>query len=263
MASYAVRMRRSQTYARHWIAHRGGGDAAPENTLAALRVGHAAGFRAFECDVRLSVDGVPYLLHDDTLTRTTDARGTATSWRWGELRQLDAGAWFGSRFEGESLPRLDDVLAFADGHRAWLNLELKPAPGADQPIGTRVAERVAAWLARHPHTPVPLLSSFSSDALHAARDALIRSNAHAPLALLGDTCTRQRMQQAVALGAVALHLRWRGLTPTCVDAVHAAGLALRVYTVNSPAAARRLLAWGVDGLITDRLDLPQRCLGDH
>lgn len=261
-ASYAVRMRRSQTYARRWIAHRGGGDAAPENTLAAFRTGYAAGFRAFECDVRLSADGVPYLLHDNTLVRTTDARGTAARWPWGELRQLDAGAWYGPRFEGEPLPRLDDVLAFADNHRAWLNLELKPAHGMARTTGARVAERIAAWLARHPRTPAPLLSSFSPTALRAAHEVLHSVQARVPSALLSDTCTPRLMQRAQSLGAVALHLHWRGLTPACVDAAHAAGFAVRAYTVNSAATARRLLDWGIDGLFTDRLDLPQCCLGD-
>ncbi|MEY3273561.1 MAG: cytoplasmic glycerophosphoryl diester phosphodiesterase UgpQ [Pseudomonadota bacterium] len=74
-----------------WIAHRGAGKLAPENTLAAFRLGAAHGYRAFECDVKLSADGVPFLLHDTTLKRTTPARGTAGDRPWAELSRLDAG----------------------------------------------------------------------------------------------------------------------------------------------------------------------------
>ncbi|WP_341649744.1 glycerophosphodiester phosphodiesterase family protein [Thauera humireducens] len=63
-----------------WIAHRGAGQLAPENTLAAFRLGHAHGYRMFECDVRLSADGVPFLLHDDVLDRTTDGKGVSPAW---------------------------------------------------------------------------------------------------------------------------------------------------------------------------------------
>ena len=73
-----------------WIAHRGAGKLAPENTLAAFRVGASHGYRAFECDVKLSADGVPFLLHDTTLQRTTDGHGVAGDRPWSELARLDA-----------------------------------------------------------------------------------------------------------------------------------------------------------------------------
>ena len=89
-----------------WIAHRGAGILAPENTLAAFRVGASFGYRAFECDVKLSADGVPFLLHDDTLERTTPASGTAGARPWAELARLDAGAWHSRTYAGEPLPSL-------------------------------------------------------------------------------------------------------------------------------------------------------------
>ena len=75
-----------------WIAHRGAGKLAPENTLAAFRLGEAHGYRAFECDVKLSADGQPFLLHDTTLQRSTPDRGTAGDRPWSELSRLAAGA---------------------------------------------------------------------------------------------------------------------------------------------------------------------------
>src|SRR5258708_34298374 len=83
-----------------WIAHRGAGKLAPENTLAAFRVGAGHGYRAFECDVKLSADGVAFLLHDATLERTTSAQGPAPRLARSEPPRLDAGAWHGNGYAG-------------------------------------------------------------------------------------------------------------------------------------------------------------------
>jgi len=242
---------------RRWIAHRGGGDAAPENTLAAFETGLKAGFRAFECDVKLSADGVLWLLHDDTLDRTTDARGPAAPWRWDNLQLVDAGSWHGARFKGEPPASLDAVLDFAARHGAWLNLEIKPNPGQDEATGQAVAQRAARWAAQHPQAPEPLLSSFSLPALRAARQALAAVGSALPLALLTEEYGARTLQTARGVHAAAVHTAWQQVGAAVVQAVHAAGLALRCYTVNDAAQARRLLALGVDGLFTDRLDLPR------
>ena len=84
-----------------WIAHRGAGKLAPENTLAAFRVGASHGYRAFECDVKLAADGVPFLLHDATLRRTTNGHGRAADLSWSELARLDAGSWHSRAYAGE------------------------------------------------------------------------------------------------------------------------------------------------------------------
>lgn len=241
-----------------WIAHRGGGDAAPENTLAAFEVGWRAGFRAFECDVRRSADGVLWLLHDDTLDRTTDARGPAAPWRWENLQLIDAGSWHSARFKGEPPAALDQVLAFAARHRVWLNLEIKPSPGDEAGTAEALVRAAASWHAAHRRVSAPLLSSFSLAALQAARAARDPLHAELPLALLAEDFDDALLAQAQALRAEAVHLDWRAVTPGVADAVHAAGLRLRVYTVNTAQTAAEMLAAGVDGLFTDRLDLPAR-----
>ena len=86
-----------------WIAHRGAGKLAPENTLAAFRLGAQHGYRMFECDAKLSADGVPFLLHDATLERTTNGRGTGGELPWSALAQLDAGSWHSRAYAGEPL----------------------------------------------------------------------------------------------------------------------------------------------------------------
>ena len=89
-----------------WVAHRGAGKLAPENTMAAFRLGAAHGYRMFECDAKLSADGVLFLMHDATLERTTNGHGTGGDLSMGEIAQLDAGSWHSRAFAGEALPTL-------------------------------------------------------------------------------------------------------------------------------------------------------------
>uniref|UniRef100_UPI0005C294EE glycerophosphodiester phosphodiesterase family protein n=1 Tax=Pseudacidovorax intermedius TaxID=433924 RepID=UPI0005C294EE len=84
-----------------WIAHRGAGKLAPENTLAAFRLGAEYGYRMFECDAKLSQDGVVFLMHDAALTRTTGMPGVGGDQPWAALSQLDAGRWHSRRYAGE------------------------------------------------------------------------------------------------------------------------------------------------------------------
>ena len=109
------------------IAHRGSSYDAPENTLAAFREGARHGWRAFECDVKLSSDDVPFLLHDATLERTTSGSGSAER-TWAELSRLDAGGWHGRTFAGEPLPTLEAVARWVRCNGFGLDIEIKPLP---------------------------------------------------------------------------------------------------------------------------------------
>ena len=152
-----------------WIAHRGAGKLAPENTLAAFRLGASFGFRAFECDVKLSADGIPFLLHDATLERTTSGAGAAAARRWAELSRLDAGRWHGRLYAGEPPPTLEAITAFCRASGYVLNIEIKPSPGRAAETGWIVAREAAqGWAGTS--TP-PLLSSFSIESLKAARES--------------------------------------------------------------------------------------------
>ena len=122
-----------------WIAHRGAGRLAPENTLAAFRRGASFGYRMFECDVKLSADGVPFLLHDATLDRTTPARGVAGERAWHELSRLDAGGWHSRAHAGEPLPSLEAIARYVQRNGFALNLEIKPTPKLEHATGCSVA----------------------------------------------------------------------------------------------------------------------------
>jgi glycerophosphoryl diester phosphodiesterase len=231
-----------------WIAHRGAGKLAPENTLAAFRLGASYGYRGFECDVKLSADDVPFLLHDATLERTTRASGTAGECEWGALARLDAGAWHSRAYAGEPLPTLEAIAHYCIGNGYALNIEIKPTPGQEEHTGRLVAAEAARLWAGQ--AVPPLLSSFRPEALKGAQasaDAL-------PRALLLETLWPGwfEVAQALACSAVVTHhpLMDAGLTAT----LHGCGQRALVYTVNDAADAHRLLGLGIDGLITDAVD---------
>ena len=233
-----------------WIAHRGAGKLAPENTLAAFRLGAAHGYRMYECDAKLSADGVVFLLHDATLERTTNGQGVAGNLAWSALSQLDAGSWHSRGFAGEPLATLEGVARHCQAQGHWLNIEIKPTPGLEAQTGRAVAREAAGlWARDAAHTP--LLTSFQPDALRGAREAA----PDLPRGLLLDTLWNGWLEVANQLGCVALvcnHALWDSAT---VAQARAAGLRTLAYTVNDEWAAERLLELGLDGIITDRLDL--------
>ena len=231
-----------------WIAHRGAGKLAPENTLAAFRVGAAHGYRAFECDVKLSADGVSFLLHDATLERTTSGLGTAGVRSWSELSRLDAGGWHSRGFAGEPLPTLEAIARYCVRNRHALNIEIKPTPGDAQRTGRIVAlEAARLWAGR---AVPPLLSSFDAEALEAARLAA----PDLPRALLLDTLRDGWFEQAQALGCVAVVTNHALMDAALIGRLHGAGLRALAYTVNEAAEAQRLMGLGIDGMITDAVD---------
>ncbi len=231
-----------------WIAHRGAGKLAPENTLAAFRLGAAHGYRAFECDVKLSADGLPFLLHDATLDRTTPAQGTAGQRPWAELSQLDAGSWHSRQYAGEPLPTLKAVARYVQSNGFALNIEIKPTPGLERQTGEAVGQAaVALW---HGAAPPPLFSSFQPEALAGA----MATAPAIPRALLLDTLWDGWLTAAQALGCVAVVTNFRVMDAGLLATLHAQRLHGLCYTVNDAADAQRLLALGVAGIITDAVD---------
>lgn len=234
-----------------WIAHRGAGKLAPENTLAAFRLGASHGYRMFECDAKLSADGVAFLLHDATLERSTSGRGMAGEVPWAELSRLDAGGWHGRAHAGEPLPTLANVARYCLANGYHLNIEIKPTPGTEDVTGVAVAREAAGlWQAQGAEIP-PLLTSFDPAALAGAR----RAAPELPRGLLLDTLWDGWLETARGLGCVALvcnHALWDDVT---VQQARQAALRCLCYTVNDECAAQRLGNLGIDGIITDRVDL--------
>jgi glycerophosphoryl diester phosphodiesterase len=231
-----------------WIAHRGAGKLAPENTLAAFRLGTQHGYRMVECDVKLSADGVPFLLHDATLPRTTTGQGVAGELAWERLSQLDAGTWHSRAFAGEPLPTLAAVARYCQANGCALNIEIKPTPGQEADTGRVVALTARAlW---SPTLPLPLLTSFSPTAWPPRKP--LHRNCRAACCSIRCGRLAGRRPQLGCCAVVCNHALWDAHT---VAQVHAAGMRCISYTVNDEWAAQRLIALGTDGIITDRVDL--------
>ena len=232
-----------------WVAHRGAGKLAPENTLAAFKLGASHGYRMFECDAKLSADGVVFLMHDATLERTTNGHGTGGDQSWSALSQLDAGSWHSRAYAGEPLATMENIARFCIANGYFLNIEIKPTPGVERHTGEVVAREATKWWADG-NAP-PLLTSFRPEALEGAQ-------ATAPLlprGLLLDTLWSGWLETALSLECAAIvcnHALWDA---SSVTQAKRAGFRCLSYTVNDEWAAQRLVDLGTDGIITDRVDL--------
>lgn len=210
-------------------AHRGSSATTPENTLAAFARAIADGADGAELDVRATADGVPVLLHDRVLERTTTGRGHVDEMTLAELRGVDAGG-------GERVPTLDAVCQLIAGH-LHLDLELKQ---------NGIAAEVLAVLARHP-TLDWAISSFDWDAL---RDLRQRAPS-APLWPLASVADAPLFAVARELDAATVALSATAVTPEVARRCREVGPAVMAWTVNDPAEACRLRALGVAVLCTD------------
>lgn len=231
------------------IAHRGGGALAPENTLAGMRKAKELGYVGVEFDVMLAGDATPILMHDETLDRTTSGSGAIAHTAFAQMRSLDAGGWFAPQYAGEPVPSFERTGKLCIELGLWANIEIKPATGFEAATG-----RAAAFAAMELWRGVPLqplLSSFRPDALAAAKEAA----PELPRGALTRSIAPGWQNRLQELGCVSLHCDYRMLLPQQVRAVRDAGYWVLCYTVNDPAIVRVLFDWGVDAIVTDRLDL--------
>ena len=245
------------------VAHRGAVDTAPEHTFPALDLAVAERADRQSVDVRLTSDGVPVVVHDATLSRTSDVaarfgdRATlpVESFTLAELRQLDAGSWYSSVFTGARVLTLDQVLAELAASPATLMLEVKSpdAHGGVDGIGAAVLaalDRSPGWLATlpdgEPRLQVEAFPGTGSpwhflDELHARRPGLA-------ITLLGTPTADDLTQHGYAR---EVDLPLASADAATVARVHAAGLQVGVWTVNTLADMERVLDAGADGVTTD------------
>ncbi|HYD29527.1 MAG TPA: glycerophosphoryl diester phosphodiesterase [Azospirillaceae bacterium] len=226
------------------IGHRGAAAHAPENTLAGLRAAAAQGVRWVEVDVMLSRDRVPVLVHDDTVDRTTDGTGAIADLTFDALRRLDAGSWFAPTFTGERIPSLVEAVELATRLGLGLNLEIKPSPGRD----AETAEVALATLRKVWPQGAPLLiSSFELPCLEVA----MRVAPDWPRGYLLWDPPDDWATQADRIAAATLAVEQARQTPDTIAAHIATGRPVLAYTVNDPARARDLFAWGIAAVFTD------------
>lgn len=231
------------------IGHRGAAARAPENTLAGLRKAHELGTRWVEFDVMLTADGVPILIHDETLDRTTSGHGPVPAHSLAEIRTLDAGAWFAAALAGEKVPTLEETIALLLELGLHANVEIKPARGQAAVTARATVETLLRlWPADGPRL---LISSFARESLAVARDLA----PDIPRGLLAETQPADWAEALQALGCATLHLNHKCSTPAMLQQLRQAGVPVLFYTVNDAGRARDLFAAGATALITDTPDL--------
>ncbi len=233
------------------VGHRGAAAHAPENTLASLRRAHELGADWVEFDVKLTRDGVPILMHDAKLKRTTNGSGLVATLDYASIAQLDAGAWFPGSFAGEQVPTLEAAIDLLLELGVAANVEIKPCPGREVETGQVVAEALTRlW----PEDGPPLLvSSFARSSLRAARAAA----PDLPLGLLTELLPDDWPEALRDLDCTTLHLWHTPLRLEKLRTVIDHGVPVLLYTVNDPRRAADLLANGAAGIITD---VPDRIL---
>lgn len=237
------------------IGHRASAGLAPENTLAGINLARSHNPDFVEVDVQLSADGVPVMMHDTTLTRTTDvedvfpgrAGDPVNSFTYAELQQLDAGSWFSAEYEGEKIPTLREVLDHAYPELGIV-IELK-SPSLSPGLVDAVVDELASdprWdeLAAHDR-----IRTISFD--HAAVHDFHEQRPDIPVMPLGGVPDSDAQLSSIAEWASAWGTNYRTLDPADIDRLHEAGLLVNVYTVNSPDHMADVIDLGVDFVTTD------------
>ncbi|GMW00812.1 MAG: glycerophosphoryl diester phosphodiesterase [Candidatus Hydrogenedentota bacterium] len=232
-------------------AHRGDNKAAPENTIPAFESAARKGAKQIELDVHLSKDGVPVIMHDNTLQRTTNGEGNISDRTWDELHNLDAGSWFGEAFKGTRIPTLEQALAVIP-EGILCNVHLKDAPGV-----AKTAAEVLEKLGR-------LENSFLACTLEQAQEARIVNPGIKICNMSRQGGNRGAyIDQTIAAGCQFIQLHkaqgMDGLKED-VDRLHAAGVIVNFFGANDADTMQPLADAGIDYILTDDLDLGLKTL---
>ncbi|WP_141880543.1 glycerophosphodiester phosphodiesterase [Homoserinimonas aerilata] len=223
--------------------HRGDRATAPENTLPSFESALAGPMTFVETDVRLSADGVPVLMHDATVDRTTDGAGAVAELTLAELKLLDAGTWYDTHFANTRIPTLDEFLDLLVDSRKKAMIELKGVWAVE--TVTIVDELIRA----HGVESRIILASFEEETMMALQEAV-----ELPRVLLCRELPPDAVATVSDFGAIALITNPDAIEsrPEVVDELHKAGLGVLLYTLNKTRNWSEALALGVDGIITDK-----------
>lgn len=232
------------------IGHRGAKAYAPENTLESIATAASLGVEWVELDVKLTRDGVPIIFHDEELERTTSGVGLIAQTNYEDLRDLDAGSWFGDSFASARIPTLEEAVDALLRHNLGLNLEIKPCPGREKETAEAALDLLSQIWDDHDRL---LISSFQHVSLEAAMD--LAPDWARGLLLGGEELPEGWQDVAAYLGVKTINIGSRLVTKAVADDVMDMELPLLVYTVNDPIEARALQRLGVDGFFSDCPDV--------
>ena len=224
--------------------HRGDKDEAPENTLPAFQLAVDSSVPFVETDLQLTSDGVPILMHDWTVERTTDGTGPVWNLSYAQLSRLDAGSWFSPEFAETRVPTLEQLLSLLQPTTTTAILELKGA--WNQAQVRNISDLLYAYGARDrviiASFDVLTLRAMQLVAPEVARVVIARE-------VVGDPAV---LAEAVGAIAIVTSVNFIRRDPDAVQRIHDAGLGVLLYTLNNTDAWADAVALGVDILITDK-----------
>lgn len=234
------------------IAHRGASAYAPENTLVAVQMAMDMRAEMVEVDILLSKDGVPVLLHDPSLDRTTSGQGLVTDLTLEELKKLDAGSWFSEEFKGETIPTVEELLELVKGKMS-VNLEIKTQAVTDVVEGG-IVQKVVDLVRKHGMEKHVIFSSFDPRVIRQLKDYA----PEIPGAILYDAelyGDKHPVDIVKELRADAFNCSWKEIRQDWLDTLHSHNIPVNIYTVNSDTLMHQMLDMGVDGIFTDYPDI--------
>jgi len=231
------------------IGHRGYPALCPENTLASFERAMQAGCDMIELDVTLTRDRKVVVIHDDTLDRTTNGKGPVSGHALEEIKALDAGSWFDARFAEERVPELSEVIKLTAG-RCMLNIEIKESAfEAIYPVDA-IEHQVVKLVKTSGAMDRVIISSFDTRIL----ERIAAMDAPPAVAYISDHgADKSVLEMLLKMRSFSWHPRFKILTRAQVDMLHAAGLKVFPWTINTRKEAEKLLALGVDGLICNEM----------
>jgi len=227
------------------IGHRGCAGLAPENTLASIRMAAAQKVEWISLDIKISADGVPVLMHDEDVRRTTNGQGLVSEMSWESLSQLDAGSWFGSPFAGEPVPSLVAAVELVLSLDLSLCAILSPCAGRQQVTAmVSMIELARLW---PEHKAPPVIASFDVESLEMAAQL----EPHWPRCLLMPTLTDDWRARMTRTGGHLLGLQAENIKTSDIEEITSLHIPLQIYTVNNPQKALELMALGVSTVYSD------------
>lgn len=230
------------------IAHRGASLYAPENTMEAFQLAYDLGADCIECDIALSADDVPIIIHDDTLDRTTNAKGLVRLFNWPYLKNLDAGSWFSKDFQGLKIPSMAQVLKWLETHAIVMNFELKKVPNDQISL---MIEKTTECLQHFKYQNNLIFSSFQLELLY----ELKLRHPEMTIAALSLSFDKKQIEAAKEMGCIQFNIYSNVCTQESVNFIHAQGMKVGVFTVNHPTLYQQYQDWGVDAIFTDDLKM--------
>lgn len=235
------------------IGHRGYPARYPENTLSAFEGAIQAGCDMIELDVTLTKDRQVVVIHDDTLNRTTTGNGPVADRVFEEIKELDAGSWFDGRFAGERVPALSEVIRLTAG-RCMLNIEIKESALETDYPADGIEHQVVGLVKTYKAMDRVIISSFDRRILQ----RIAAMNEPLAIACISNCAADKNILEILlAIKAFSWHPWFKALTSDQVETLHASGLKVFPWTINTRAEAQKILSMGVDGLICNEMQAMQ------